>query len=72
MLDVLSARERKAKGLRELKNLDCSVSPVKSQRRQGRSGSKYATTYLLRGALRFFDIYNITYQKKKRWGKRDL
>jgi hypothetical protein len=45
MLDMLSARERKTKGLRELKNLDCSVSPVKSQRRQGRNGSKYAITF---------------------------
>jgi hypothetical protein len=45
MLDMLSARERKAKGSRELKNLDCSVSPVKSQRRQGRNGSKYAITF---------------------------
>jgi hypothetical protein len=45
MLDVLSVRERKAKGLRELKNLDCSVSPVKNQRRQGRNGSKYAITF---------------------------
>jgi hypothetical protein len=45
MLDMLSARERKAKGLRELKNLDCSVSPVKSQRRKGRNGSKFATTF---------------------------
>jgi hypothetical protein len=30
MLDLLSAREWKAKGMRELKNLDCSISPVKS------------------------------------------
>jgi hypothetical protein len=45
MLDMLSARERKAKGSRELKNLDCSVSPVKSQCRQGRNGSKYAITF---------------------------
>jgi hypothetical protein len=45
MLDVLSAREKKAKGLRELKNLNCSVSPVKSQRRQGRKGSKYAISF---------------------------
>ena len=45
MLDLLSARERKAKGLRELKNLDCSVSPVKSQRRRGRDGPKYAITF---------------------------
>jgi hypothetical protein len=35
MLDLLFARERKAKGMRELKNLDCSISPVKSQRRRG-------------------------------------
>jgi hypothetical protein len=33
-------RERKAKGMRELKNLDCSMSPVKSQRRRGAGGSK--------------------------------
>jgi hypothetical protein len=45
MLDMLSAKERKAKGLRELKNLNCSVSPVKSQRRKGRNGSKFATTF---------------------------
>ena len=45
MLDLLSARERKAKGMRELKNLDCSVSPVKSQRSRGRVGSKYAITF---------------------------
>ena len=30
MLDLLSTRERKAKGMRRLKNLDCSISPVKS------------------------------------------
>jgi hypothetical protein len=30
MLDLLSATERKAKGMRELKNLDCSISPMKS------------------------------------------
>jgi hypothetical protein len=35
LLDLLSARERKAKGMRELKNLDCHMSPVKSQRRWG-------------------------------------
>jgi hypothetical protein len=40
MLDMFSARERKAKGMRELKNLNCSVSPVKSQRRRGRVGAK--------------------------------
>jgi hypothetical protein len=45
MLDLLSARERKTKGIKELKNLDCSVSPVKSQRRRGRDGPKKAITF---------------------------
>jgi hypothetical protein len=45
MLDLFSARERKAKGMRELKNLDCSISPVKSQRRQGRVWSKNAISF---------------------------
>ena len=45
MLDLLSARERKAKGMRELKNLDCSISLVKSQRRRGRVGLKNAITF---------------------------
>jgi hypothetical protein len=47
MLNLLSAKEseRKAKGIRELKNLDCSVSPVKSQRRRGRAGSKNVITF---------------------------
>ena len=45
MLDLLFSRERKAKGMRELKNLDCSVYLVKSQRRRGRVGSKYAITF---------------------------
>jgi hypothetical protein len=42
MMDFFSARERerKTKGLRELKNLECSMSPAKSQRRQGGVGSK--------------------------------
>jgi hypothetical protein len=40
MLDLLFARERKAKGMRELKNLDCSISPVKCQRRRGELGLK--------------------------------
>jgi hypothetical protein len=47
MLDLFSTRERKAKGMRELKNLDCSVSPVKSQRRQGRVGSRNAISFPL-------------------------
>jgi hypothetical protein len=45
MLDQFSARERKAKGMRELKNLDCSFSLVKSQRRRGRVGSKNAISF---------------------------
>ena len=40
LLDLLSARERKAKGMRELKNLDCPMSLVKSQHRRGGVGSK--------------------------------
>jgi hypothetical protein len=40
MMDLFSARERKAKGLRELKNLDCPMSPVKSQRRREGVGLK--------------------------------
>ena len=43
LLDLISTKERKepkAKGLRELKNLDCSISPVKHQRRRGVVGSK--------------------------------
>jgi hypothetical protein len=49
MLEMLSAFDKrkpsvevstpKVKGLRELKNLDCTLSPVKCQRRQGLSGS---------------------------------
>jgi hypothetical protein len=45
MLDLFSARERKAKGMREFKNLDCSVSSVKSQSRWGRVGSKNAISF---------------------------
>jgi hypothetical protein len=40
LLSARDKRERKAKGTRELKNLDCSMSPVKSQRRRGAGGSK--------------------------------
>jgi hypothetical protein len=29
LLDLLSAREQKVKRMRELKNLDCSIYPVK-------------------------------------------
>ena len=45
LLDLLSAREQKAKGMRELKNLDCSISPVKSQRRRGGVGFKNAYSF---------------------------
>jgi hypothetical protein len=49
MLEMFSAFDKrkpsvdvstpKVKGLRELKNLDCTLSPVKCQRRRGFSGS---------------------------------
>jgi hypothetical protein len=48
LLDTFSAmenKEPKVKGLRELKNLDCSLSPVKSQHRRGVGGSKYARSF---------------------------
>jgi hypothetical protein len=48
LLDLLSARDRrewKAKGMRELKNLDCSISLVKCQRRRGVVGSKNAFSF---------------------------
>ena len=45
MLDLLSAEEKKAKGMRELKNLDCSISSVKIQHRRGRVGSKNAISF---------------------------
>jgi hypothetical protein len=43
MLDLLSTRdrmERKVKRMRKPKNLDCSLSPVKSQHRRGVGRSK--------------------------------
>jgi hypothetical protein len=48
LLDTFSAmenKEPKVKGLRELKNLDCSMSPVKCQHRRGVGGSKYARSF---------------------------
>jgi hypothetical protein len=45
LLDLLSTRDRKAKGMRELKNLDCSISPVKCQCRRGVVGSKNAFSF---------------------------
>jgi hypothetical protein len=48
LLDTFSAmenKEPKVKGLRELKNLDCSMSPVKCQHRRGVGGSKYVRSF---------------------------
>jgi hypothetical protein len=48
LLDLFSAMENKdskVKGLRELKSLDCTISPVKSQRRRGVVGSKNALSF---------------------------
>jgi hypothetical protein len=52
LLDMVSALDRrkpsfdvstsKVKGMRELKNLDCTLSPVKCQRQRGFLGSKNA------------------------------
>ena len=42
---VVEAFAPKVKGLRELKNLDCSISPVKGQRRWGWLGSKNAFSF---------------------------
>jgi hypothetical protein len=39
---VVEASVPKGKGMRELKNLDCSISPVKGQRWRGFLGSKNA------------------------------
>jgi hypothetical protein len=38
LFSVMDKREPKVKGMRELKNLECSISPVKGQR--GEYGSK--------------------------------
>jgi hypothetical protein len=40
--DLVEATVPKVKGKRELKNLDCAISPVKGKRRRGWSGSKNA------------------------------
>jgi hypothetical protein len=40
--DLVEATVPKVKGMRELKNLDCDISPVKGKRRRGCSGSKNA------------------------------
>jgi hypothetical protein len=43
--DLVEATVPKVKGMRELKNLDCAISPVKGKRRQGWSGSKNAFSF---------------------------
>ena len=43
---VVEAFASKVKGMREIKNLDCSISPVKGQSRQGFLGSKNAFSAL--------------------------
>jgi hypothetical protein len=44
--DLVEASVPKVKGMRELKNLDCIISPVKGQRRRGWLGSKNAFSFL--------------------------
>jgi hypothetical protein len=43
--DIIEAMVPKVKGMRELKNLDCDISPVKDKRRRGWSGSKNARSF---------------------------
>jgi hypothetical protein len=43
--DLVEATVPKVKGMRELKNLDCAISPVKGKRRRGWSGSKNAFSF---------------------------
>ena len=43
--DLFEASAPKVKGMRELKNLDCSISPVKGQQRRGWLGSKKAFSF---------------------------
>jgi hypothetical protein len=43
--DLVEATVPKVKGIRELKNLDCTISPVKGKPRQGWSGSKNAFSF---------------------------
>jgi hypothetical protein len=40
--DIVESSVPKVKGMRELKILDCTISPVKGKRRQGWLGSKDA------------------------------
>ena len=50
---VVEASAPKVKGMRELKNLDCSISPVKGPRQWGFLGSKKCIFFFPRGALGF-------------------
>jgi hypothetical protein len=43
--DIIEATVPKVKGMRELKNLDCDISPVKDKRRRGWSESKNARSF---------------------------
>jgi hypothetical protein len=43
--DIIEATVPKVKGMRELKNLDCDISPVKDKRRRGWSGAKNARSF---------------------------
>jgi hypothetical protein len=52
---VVEASVPKGKGMRELKNLDCSISPVKGQRWRGFLGRKMHFIFLLR-CIRVFGL----------------
>jgi hypothetical protein len=43
--DIIETTVPKVKGMRELKNLDCDISPVKDKRRRGWSESKNARSF---------------------------
>jgi hypothetical protein len=43
--DLVEVIVPKAKGMRELKNLDCAISPVKGKRQRGWLGSKNASSF---------------------------
>jgi hypothetical protein len=43
--DLVEATVPKVKGMRELKNLDFTISPVKGKRQRGWSGSKNAFSF---------------------------
>jgi hypothetical protein len=45
--DLVEATIPKVKGMRELKNLDCTISPLKGRRRRGWLGSKNAFSFPL-------------------------